>query len=76
MDNNILSRQEIKELTGYQWASKQRKKLDEFGIFYVTSRIDGHPKTTWHNVNNPKHLRQSIPANEEPDFSSMVTSHG
>jgi hypothetical protein len=76
MSNNILSAQELEDLTGYQWASKQRSKLDEFGIFYVTSKVNGHPKTTWYNVNNPKHLRVARAIEEEPNFSSMDISHG
>lgn len=74
--NNFLSKQNLEDLTGYQWASKQRTKLDEFGIFYITSKVNGHPKTTWYNVNNPKHLRMASPTEEEPDFSSMDTHHG
>ena len=74
--NKLLSHDELVTLTGYQWASKQRTKLDEFGIFYVTSGINGHPKTTWYNVNNPKHLRTASSAEEEPDFSSMDMNYG
>ncbi len=74
--NRTLTKEELENLTGYQWASKQRAKLDESGIFFVTSGVSGFPKTTWFHVNNPKHMRSPTPIEEEPDFSSLGARHG
>ncbi|SFO02789.1 DUF4224 domain-containing protein [Xenorhabdus japonica] len=67
---DIITDEEMEELTGYQIPSKQCEALVKHGIFFIT-RQDGKPRTTWKHFNHPLiATRYSKPA-EEPDFENM-----
>lgn len=72
MDNQLITHEELVEITGYEFLSKQCEVLDRHGIFYVKDR-NGAPKTTWYNFNHPRHLRfekiAELHYDAEPDFS-------
>lgn len=65
----LLSNEELIELTGAKTKQKQIQVLREANIAYVV-RVDGWPKTTWYNVNNPAHLR-AVTLEEEPNFGAI-----
>lgn len=73
-DHDIITREEMIELTGTPLKSKQCDALRKAGIFFM-ERADGHPKTTWGHFMNPIKYRsqQDIPAreDEEPDFGAV-----
>ncbi|EJN2863947.1 DUF4224 domain-containing protein [Salmonella enterica subsp. enterica serovar Yaba] len=48
--NDLLSDEELVELTGYQFPSKQCAALARAGISFVKRR-DGRPRVTWTHVN-------------------------
>ncbi|EAM8673176.1 DUF4224 domain-containing protein [Salmonella enterica] len=48
--NDLLSDEELVELTGYQFPSKQCAALSRAGISFVKRR-DGRPRVTWTHVN-------------------------
>lgn len=48
--NDLLSDEELVELTGYQFPSKQCEALARAGISFVKRR-DGRPRVTWTHVN-------------------------
>lgn len=72
--SDLISRNDMIELTGYEHPSKQCESLDKHGIFYLKDK-NGCPKTTWFNFNHPRHLRSSeLQAHNddlELDFSCM-----
>ncbi len=77
--NDLITKAEFVEITGYDMVSKQCQVLTDHGIFFVKDR-NGEPHTTWYNFNHPAHLRFGLPQSEyddryanEPDFSSMDT---
>ncbi|MDC9615931.1 DUF4224 domain-containing protein [Xenorhabdus khoisanae] len=70
INRDIITDEEMEELTGYQIPSKQCEVLAKHGIFFIT-RQDNKPRTTWTHFNNPMiATRYSKPA-EEPDFENM-----
>lgn len=73
-DHDIITREEMIELTGTPLKSKQCDALRRAGIFFMV-RADGHPKTTWGHFMNPIKYRgqEVIPAreDEEPDFGAV-----
>lgn len=69
-DHDIITHEEMIELTGYQFPSKQCDVLTRSGIFFV-KRPDGYPKTTWGHFNSPLNKRFQAPVSEEPDFGAM-----
>ncbi|MEQ4657640.1 DUF4224 domain-containing protein [Providencia manganoxydans] len=69
-DHDIITHEEMIELTGYQFPSKQCEVLTQAGIFFV-KRPDGYPKTTWGHFNSPLKQRAQVPAQQEPDFGAM-----
>lgn len=48
--NDLLTNDELIELTGYRYPSKQCAALTRSGISFVTRR-DGRPRVTWTHVN-------------------------
>ncbi|MDY4387853.1 DUF4224 domain-containing protein [Pectobacterium aroidearum] len=48
--NDLLTNDELIELTGYRYPSKQCAALSRSGISFVTRR-DGRPRVTWTHVN-------------------------
>ncbi|HEN5230868.1 TPA: DUF4224 domain-containing protein [Klebsiella pneumoniae] len=72
-DHDIITREEMIELTGTPLKSKQCEALRRAGIFFM-ERADGHPKTTWGHFLNPIKYRnqQEKPVREEePDFGAI-----
>ncbi|WFX56951.1 DUF4224 domain-containing protein [Enterobacter roggenkampii] len=73
-DHDIITREEMIELTGTPLKSKQCDALRRAGIFFM-ERADGHPKTTWGHFMNPiKYRNQEITLvreDEEPDFGAV-----
>ncbi|MCW7549238.1 DUF4224 domain-containing protein [Photorhabdus sp. APURE] len=69
MKNNIITHEEMVELTGYEKPSKQCEALENAGIFFIR-RLDGYPKTTWEHFNNPLGKRNKT-TQEEPNFEAM-----
>ncbi|TKY80318.1 DUF4224 domain-containing protein [Pectobacterium polonicum] len=47
---DLLTDDELIELTGYKYASKQRAALTRSGISFITRR-DGRPGVTWTAIN-------------------------
>ncbi|OBU07793.1 DUF4224 domain-containing protein [Morganella psychrotolerans] len=67
---DFITPEEMIELTGYQFPSKQCRALERAGIFFI-KRPDGRPKTTWAHFNSPLAKRPASPVSEEPDFGAM-----
>lgn len=66
----ILTEQDLEELSGHKRASGQIEWLGQMGInFFI--RKDGKPSVTWHFVNNPYGMKAKATANDEPDFGAM-----
>ena len=64
----LLTEEDMQELTGYKMASKQAASLRDHDIPFVT-RADGRIRTTWYNVNHP--LSSRINEDEMPDFGAL-----
>ena len=62
--SNLLSPEELTQLTGAKRATYQRRALDRAGVRYVL-RIDGTLATTWDAVNSALAGPSSPPQNEE-----------
>ncbi|AUW09364.1 MULTISPECIES: DUF4224 domain-containing protein [Klebsiella pneumoniae complex] len=72
-ENDIISREEMIELTGTPLKTRQCEALRRAGIFFI-ERADGHPKTTWGHFTNPiKYRNQNTEElqEEEPDFGAV-----
>lgn len=72
-ENDIISREEMIELTGTTLKTRQCEALRRAGIFFI-ERADGHPKTTWGHFTNPiKYRNQNTEElrDEEPDFGAV-----
>lgn len=73
MNSEILSRDDLIQLTKYSQAKKQCAWLAKAGIWFEPDK-DGRPSTTWHHVNNPIALRlsnQRRPELDTPNFDAM-----
>ncbi|MBK8974096.1 MAG: DUF4224 domain-containing protein [Hahellaceae bacterium] len=68
MSIELLSADDLVNLTGAKIPSKQSAVLDRNGIYYIT-RLDGTIITTWHHVNHP--AMQRAANHDEPDFSKV-----
>lgn len=73
-DHDIITREEMIELTGTPLKSKQCDALRRAGIFFM-ERADGHPKTTWGHFMNPIKYRNQedsrVREDKEPDFGAV-----
>ncbi|MCS6744340.1 DUF4224 domain-containing protein [Klebsiella quasipneumoniae] len=72
-DHDIITREEMIELTGTPLKSKQYEALRRAGIFFM-ERTDGHPKTTWGHFLNPikyRNQQENTVREEEPDFGAI-----
>lgn len=72
-DHDIISKEEMIELTGHHYKSKQCETLYRAGIFFI-KRPDGHPKTTWGHFMNPvKYINreQHKSTTKEPNFEAI-----
>ena len=73
-DHDIITREEMIELTGTPLKSKQCEALRRAGIFFM-ERADGHPKTTWGHFLNPikyRNQQENTVREEEPDFGAIL----
>lgn len=73
-DHDIITKEEIIELTGYHIPSKQCEALKNAGIFFIIRR-DGRPQTTWGHFQDPLSLRHTPKAateiSVEPNFGAL-----
>ncbi|ABS47618.1 MULTISPECIES: DUF4224 domain-containing protein [Yersinia pseudotuberculosis complex] len=71
-EHDVITKEEMIELTGHRYKSKQCESLRRAGIFFI-ERLDGHPKTTWGHFLNPVGLRGKAAEQEkeEPNFEVM-----
>lgn len=72
-DHDIITREEMIELTGTPLKSRQCEALRRAGVFFM-ERADGHPKTTWGHFLNPMKYRnqqEETVREEEPDFGAI-----
>lgn len=71
-ENDLLTDDELIELTGYQFPSKQCAALSRAGISFVKRR-DGRPRLTWTHVNAALSGIQHVVAEEEerPNFDAI-----
>lgn len=65
----LLTNEELEELTGAKQPNKQADILDRNGIYYI-KRLDKSIVTTWHHVNHPCHVQQSN--DDTPDFGAIA----
>ena len=72
MTNDLLTDEELIELTGYQFPSKQCEALKRSGISFVKRR-DGRPRVTWTHVNAALSGQRLVsPVDEErPNFDAI-----
>ncbi|XBS69897.1 DUF4224 domain-containing protein [Acerihabitans sp. KWT182] len=52
----LINDEEMIEITGAQYSSRQCQILKDHGIAFV-QRLDGRPRTTWYNFNHPLNTR-------------------
>ncbi|HHD1955814.1 DUF4224 domain-containing protein [Klebsiella pneumoniae] len=72
-DHDIITREEMIELTGTPLKSRQCEALRRAGVFFM-ERADGHPKTTWGHFLNPikyRNQQEDTVREEEPDFGAI-----
>ncbi|MCG3462627.1 DUF4224 domain-containing protein [Xenorhabdus bovienii] len=67
---DIITDEEMAELTGYKIPSKQCELLARHGIFFIT-RPDNKPRTTWQHFNHPMIATRYSKPTEEPDFEKV-----
>lgn len=71
--SDLLSDEELIELTGYKYPSKQCEALARAGISFVLRR-DGRPRVTWSHVNtvlNGSTTSTPISEEEQPNFEGI-----
>ncbi|MFJ5317165.1 DUF4224 domain-containing protein [Pectobacterium versatile] len=70
--NDLLTNDELIELTGYRYPSKQCAALTRSGISFVTRR-DGRPRVTWTHVNAALNGIRSpaIKQKPQPNFDAI-----
>ncbi|MBU3824169.1 MAG: DUF4224 domain-containing protein [Candidatus Oceanisphaera merdipullorum] len=68
----IVSDDELTELTGFASTTKQKECLDQHGIFYIKGK-NGQIRTTWGHINNP--LKMRMPSNAD-GFNLEALSNG
>lgn len=72
-DHDIITREEMIELTGTPLKSRQCEALRRAGVLFM-ERADGHPKTTWGHFLNPikyRNQQEETVREEEPDFGAI-----
>ena len=72
-DHDIITREEMTELTWTPLKSRQCEALRRAGVFFM-ERADGHPKTTWGHFLNPikyRNQQEETVREEEPDFGAI-----
>ncbi|WP_261287833.1 DUF4224 domain-containing protein [Serratia fonticola] len=69
----LITEEEMLEITGSHYPSKQCQILLDNGIPFV-KRMDGRPRTTWYNLNHPLSTRHPEPEKKtavEPNWAAM-----
>lgn len=67
---NLLTDEEMEQLTGSSGAAKQKEILDKHGIYYIERMGGKSITTTWHHVNHP--FARQVSNADEPDFGAMT----
>lgn len=67
--SQLLTPEEIQELTKAKQVAVQARILEQSGIYYIR-RADGSIVTTWHHVNNP--CRKQASNDDVPDFGAIA----
>ncbi|GKV93558.1 DUF4224 domain-containing protein [Pectobacterium aroidearum] len=69
---DLLTDDELIELTGYKYASKQRAALTRSGISFITRR-DGRPSVTWAAINASLSAAKAeqFKVVEQPNFDAI-----
>jgi hypothetical protein len=69
--SQLISPEDIIKITGAKKPRDQCAVLEKHNIYFVESKLDGRPQTSWYHFNNPTHLRNINNSNDEPDFNAM-----
>lgn len=70
-DNDVLTRDDLISITGYEAARYQADRLRKAGVWFIEDR-DGTPKTTWYHINHPLKFRADTrTAPTEPDWEAI-----
>ncbi|BEL65231.1 MULTISPECIES: DUF4224 domain-containing protein [Serratia] len=71
-NNELLTDEELIELTGYKYPSKQCEALARAGISFIKRR-DGRPRVTWAHVNAALsgYLAPAVTEENTPNFDAM-----
>lgn len=73
MSNELLTDEELVEIIGYKYPSKQCEALARAGISFIKRR-DGRPRVTWHHINSALSgdLSAEVKTEENtPNFDAM-----
>lgn len=73
MQNQLLTRDEVAELTGVKTKTGQRQVLARNHINHIV-RKDGWPMVTWHHVNNPQTIEVTVDTANQPNFAALIGS--
>ena len=65
---NLLSEDELQALTKATQHTKQKRVLNENGIYFI-ERLDGSIVTTWHHVNHP--AGRQAKNDSQPNFGAI-----
>lgn len=66
--NDLLTPQELEDITGMAQPSRQAEVLRKNGIYFIT-RADGKIRTTWFHVHHAG--TQTKPVDQEPRFDKV-----
>ncbi|HEJ7839716.1 TPA: DUF4224 domain-containing protein [Serratia marcescens] len=71
-NNELLTDEELIEMTGYKYPSKQCEALARAGISFIKRR-DGRPRVTWAHVNAALSgcLAPAVTEENTPNFDAM-----
>ncbi|HFK4477323.1 DUF4224 domain-containing protein [Citrobacter sedlakii] len=71
-ENDLLTDDELFELTGYRFPSKQCAALTRAGIHFVKRR-DGRPRVTWTHLNAALTgiITPAVSESEQPNFDAI-----
>lgn len=67
--NDLLTDEEVAELTKAKRHKEQKVVLRKAGIFFV-ERLDGSPGVCWYHVHNPNDSIR-LENNDEPNFAAI-----
>lgn len=70
MSNDYLTQTDIKEITGYQYPSKQIKQLIKLGISHII-RPDGYPRVLRAERDRVMMGQVHMRPRTEPDFDAL-----